>query len=112
MGPAHTGTEPWRPGIPYAPPTLTRPCLGLPHPLASLPPRSRDSSFNSAEQLQCSGQGEPTAVRRINLPCFVEHVEAYLGGFNLLNKSFSDCTLLNPRKIHEHAGNRELIGKV
>lgn len=34
------------------------------------------------------------------------------GGFNLLNKSFSDRTLLNPWKIHEHAGNRDLIGKV
>lgn len=33
-------------------------------------------------------------------------------GLHLLNKLFSDCARLNPWKIHEHAGNRDLIGKV
>lgn len=45
-------------------PTLTQSLTGAPTPqVASLPPRSRGSSFNSAERLQCSGQWEPTDAR-------------------------------------------------
>lgn len=43
---------------------------------------------------------------------FRKPCRSIFGDFNLLNKSLSDCTRLNPRKIHELAGNRDLAGKV
>lgn len=61
----------------------------------------------------CAAQGSGSLLMLENkFTMFCRACESIFGGFNLLNKSFSDCTLLNPWKIHEHAGNRDLIGKV